>query len=160
MFLRLPFSSPPQKKPHCFIKGCDYDEWIHFNYRIPALQYWGHFGTLKDADGRTEGQEGRGWLSVCAPLLSQKELWDLVMRLGKEVLIPPNLLKLIRTSVWPLTVNLSCSSVAGRMGNGRRRRDRRKEGEGKSKWLSNSHQGHYGHLGRWLVHQCLLMKHG
>lgn len=57
-------------------------------------------------------QQRRKWLvSVrLSRLLSQKELWDSVC------LVLSNLLKLIRTSVWPLTVNLSLPSTPGGSG--------------------------------------------
>lgn len=60
----------------------------------------------------------------------------------QEVPISPNLLKLIRTTVWPLTVNLSCPSMAGRMGgvDGRKEEGAQMEEEkekGNGLWILN-----------------------
>lgn len=54
---------------------------------------------------------------------------------AKELLIPPNLLKLIRTTVWPLAVNLSRPSVAGGMRGGKRKRGQRREAKEKANGL-------------------------
>lgn len=74
---------------------------------------------------------------VFSSLLTQTELWD--QCLTAEVLIPPNLLKLIRSTVRPLTVNLLHPSIAGSMG-GKERGDVRETKGRKNKWGCNFHQ--------------------